>query len=148
MGFGTTNKKLAVLESKLEFYENVSKEMLYKLEKAVNKISEGNHTVAIILERHENRLDYTLQSSELIIKMVEEIKNSIDKKITVLEVKIEDVSRIKWMIVGVGIASAILATSVSTLASGWWTPSELGYKIQHKYVPIEEPIPTEEPKKK
>jgi len=55
-----------------------------------------------------------------------------------VEKKIEDVSRIKWMIVGVGIASAILATSISTLAAGWWSPSELEYKTQHKYLPIEE----------
>lgn len=139
MGFGITNKQIAVLESKFQFYENLSKEMLYKLEKAVDKITESNHTVSIILERHENRLDYSSQSSELILKMIEEIKNSLDRKINLVEKKIEDVSKIKWMIVGVGIASAILATSISTLASGWWTPSELGYKIQHKYVPTEEP---------
>jgi hypothetical protein len=70
--------------------------------------------------------------------MIDEVKNDVDKKIELVEKKIEDVSRIKWMIVGVGITSAILATSISTLASGWWTPSELGYKIQHKYVPTEE----------
>jgi hypothetical protein len=139
MGFGITNKQIAVLESKFQFYENLTKEMLYKLEKAVDKITESNHTVAIILERHENRLDNAVQSNELIIKMIDEIRDSVNKKVDLVEKKIEDVSRIKWMIVGVGIASAILATSISTLASGWWTPSELGYKMQHKYVPIEEP---------
>jgi hypothetical protein len=71
--------------------------------------------------------------------MIDEVRNSVDKKINLVEKKIEDVSKIKWMIVGVGIASAILASSISTLASGWWTPSELGYKMQHKYVPTEEP---------
>jgi hypothetical protein len=139
MGFGITNKQIAVLESRFQFYENLSKEMLYKLEKAVDKVTESNHTVAIILERHENRLDNAAQSNTLIIKMIDEIRNDVNKKINIVEKKIEDVSRIKWMIVGVGIASAILATSISTLASGWWTPSELGYKIQHKYVPTEEP---------
>lgn len=139
MGFGISNKQLAVLESKFQIYENLTQQMLYKLEKAVDKISESNHTVAIILERHENRLDNNSQSNGLIIKMVEEIKDAIDKRMITVEKKIEDVSRIKWMIVGVGIASAILATSLSTLASGWWTPSEMGYKIQHKYVPAEEP---------
>lgn len=139
MGFGISNKQLAVLESKFQIYENLTQQMLYKLEKAVDKISESNHTVAIILERHENRLDQNSQSNSLIIKMVEEIKDAIDKRMIVMEQKIEDISKIKWMVVGVGIVSAVLATSLSTLASGWWTPSELGYKIQHKYVPIEEP---------
>jgi hypothetical protein len=138
MGFGITNKQLAVLESKFQFYENLTKEMLYKLEKAVDRITESNHTVSIILERHENRLDNAAQANELIIKMIDEIRNSVNKKIDLVEKKIEDVSRIKWMIVGVGIASAILATSISTLAAGWWSPSELEYKTQHKYLPIEE----------
>jgi hypothetical protein len=139
MGFGITNKQIAVLESKFQFYENLTKEMLYKLERAVDKITESNHTVSIILERHENRLDNAAQTNDLIIKMIDELRNSVNKKVSLVEKKIEDVSRIKWMIVGVGIASAILATSISTLAAGWWTPSEPGYKIQHKYVPTEEP---------
>jgi hypothetical protein len=139
MGFGINNRQIAVLESKFQFYENLTKEMLYKLEKAVDKITESNHTVSIILERHENRLDNAAQTNELIIKMIDEVRTSVYKKVELVEKKIEDVSRIKWMIVGVGIASAILATSISTLAAGWWTPSELEYKTQHKYVPIEEP---------
>jgi hypothetical protein len=135
MGFGINNKQITVLESRFQFYENLSKEMLYKLEKAVDKITESNHTVSIILERHENRLDNASQTNDLIIKMIDEVQKSVNKKISVVEKKIEDVSRIKWMIVGVGIASVVLATSISTLASGWWSPSELGYKIQNQYVP-------------
>lgn len=139
MRFDITTKQIAVLESKFESYEKLSREMLYKLEKAIDKIYESNHTVAIVLERHQNRLDQYSQFNGSIFKMIDEVRESIDKRILSVEQKIEDVSKIKWMIVGVGIASAILATSISTLASGWWTPSELGYKIQHKYVPIEEP---------
>ena len=55
MAFGLG--KLAVLESKLDIYEDLSKEMLDKLERAVGTISENSNKVAIILERHENRLD-------------------------------------------------------------------------------------------
>ena len=132
MGFGISNKELAVLESRFQIYENLSKQMLNKLEKAVDKISESNHTVAIILERHENRLDQNSQSNGLVIKMVEEVKDAIDKRMIVMDQKIEDVSRIKWMIVGVGIVSAVLATSLSTLASGWWTPSELNYQMEQQ----------------
>jgi hypothetical protein len=139
MLFGISNKELAVLESRFQIYENLSKQMLSRLENAVDKITESNHTVAIILERHENRLDQNTQANGLIIKMIEEIKNNIDKRILVVEKKVEEVSKIKSIVIGIGVVSAILATSISTLASGWWTPSELGYKIQHKYVPIEQP---------
>jgi hypothetical protein len=139
MGFGMSNKELAVLESRFQIYENLSKQMLSRLEKAVDKITESNHTVAIILERHENRLDQNTQANGLIIKMIEEIKYSIDKRIIAVEKKIEEVSKIKSIVIGIGVVSAILATSISTLASGWWTPSEIRYQMEHKNVPIEQP---------
>ena len=75
------------IESRLETYENLSNQMLDRLEKAIDKITESNHTIAIILERHENRLQENSQSNELLVKMVEELKNDIDKKIIVIEHK-------------------------------------------------------------
>ena len=78
MEFDENNKDL---ESRLETYENLSNQMLDRLEKAIDKITESNHTIAIILERHENRLQENSQSNNLIVKMVEELKNDIDKKI-------------------------------------------------------------------
>jgi hypothetical protein len=139
MGFRINRKQSSVLESKVEFYENLTKDMLYKLERAVDRITESNHTISVILERHENRLDNAAQDNKLIIKIIDDVRCSVNKKVDSVEKKIENVSRIKWMIVSVGLASAILATSISTLSSGWLTPSELGHKIQHRYVPIEEP---------
>ena len=46
-------------------------------------------------------------------------------KIEKIEVKLEDVSRIKWMTAGCGVVLVVLVTAISTLASGWWTPSEM-----------------------
>ena len=48
--------KLAVLESKLGIYEVLSREMLAKLESAVDKISEGNSRIATILARELNKV--------------------------------------------------------------------------------------------
>ena len=84
MKFGINNKDL---ESRLETYENLSNQMLDRLEKAIDRITESNHTIAIILERHENRLQENSQSNELLVKMVEELKDDIDKKIIVIEHK-------------------------------------------------------------
>jgi hypothetical protein len=82
MEFDVNNKDL---ESRFEIYENISNQMLDRLEKAIDKITESNHTIAVILERHENRLHENAQSNELIVKMVEELKNDIDKKIIIIE---------------------------------------------------------------
>ena len=66
MAFGLG--KLAVLESKLDIYEDLSKEMLDKLERAVGTISDNSNKIAIVLERHENRLDESERADNLILR--------------------------------------------------------------------------------
>ena len=61
-----SDPKVAVLESKLDMYEDLSREMLAKLESAVEKISEGNNRIAQILTKHDERIeryDYYIQIS-------------------------------------------------------------------------------------
>lgn len=111
-GFG----KLAVLESKLSIYEDLSKEMLDKLEKAVGTISENSNKIAIILERHENRLDESERADQLILKMLEEMKERHEKdtetihtRITSLQKKVDTNAK---FVIGAG---AVLATIVTVL---------------------------------
>ena len=66
--------KLAVLESKLGIYEDLSREMLSKLESAVDKISEGNNIIATILAKHDERIEQSIKSDTLIDKMIEDMK--------------------------------------------------------------------------
>lgn len=129
--------KLAVLESKLSMYEDLSREMLSKLESAVDKISEGNNRIATILAKHDERIDQSFKTDQLIIKMIEDLKEenkedhkSVIDRIEKLEKEVEDVGRIKWMTIGCGVVLVVLATAFSTLASGWWTPSEM--QVQHE----------------
>ena len=114
MAFGL--QKLAVLESKLDIYEDLSKEMLDKLERAVATISENSNRVAIILERHESRLAESERADQLIIKMIEELKEEIadiDKGVKLKfheqNKKIEENQRWIWM------AGAVLTTAVTIL---------------------------------
>jgi chromosome segregation ATPase len=114
MAFGLG--KLAVLESKLDIYEDLSKEMLDKLERAVATISENSNRVAIILERHENRLAESERADQLIIKMIEELKEEIDDidqsvklKFDEQNKKIEENQKWIWM------AGAVLTTAVTVL---------------------------------
>ena len=114
MAFGLG--KLAVLESKLNIYEDLSKEMLDKLEKAVGTISDNSNKIAIILERHENRLDESERADDLILKMLEEMKERHEKdnelihqRVTTLQKKVDTNAR---FVVGAG---AVLATLVAVL---------------------------------
>ena len=114
MAFGLG--KLAVLESKLDIYEDLSKEMLDKLERAVGTISDNSNKIAIILERHENRLDESERSDQLIVKMVEELKETHSKDNTVLHERIstlqKKVDQNAKFVVG---AAAVIATFVTIL---------------------------------
>ena len=102
MAFGLG--KLAVLESKLDIYEDLSKEMLDKLERAVSTISENNNKVAIILERHENRIEEGERVNEAIMKLIEKV----DEKVDTLECRINQLQKFRWMTVGVAIAAVTI----------------------------------------
>ena len=112
MAFGLG--KLAVLESKLGIYEDLSKEMLDKLERAVSTISENSNKISIVLERHENRLDDSERSDQLIIKMIEEMKTWEEKNHQILHERIDRIQKKvdsnQKFVVGAG---AVLATLVT-----------------------------------
>ena len=109
MAFGLG--KLAVLESKLDIYEDLSKEMLDKLERAVSTISENSNRVSVILERHESRLDEGDKSNQLIIRMIEEMKVTEEKNHNILHERIDRIQKKvdanQRFVIGAG---AVLAT--------------------------------------
>ena len=114
MAFGL--QKLAVLESKLDIYEDLSKEMLDKLERAVGTISENSNKIAIILERHEGRLEESERTDKLIIKMIEDLKTKVDKdhevmhqRVSTLQKKVDTNAK---FVIGAG---AVIATLVTVL---------------------------------
>ena len=82
-----------------------------------------------MLAVHDEKIEQCNKSDNVIFKLIENVRleNSEDHKksnerITILEKEIEEVSKIKWMTIGCGVILAVLASAVSTLASGWWTP--------------------------
>jgi 23S rRNA pseudoU1915 N3-methylase RlmH len=95
--------KLAVLESKLNIYEELSREMLSKLEAAVEKISEGNNRIAMILTKHDERIEQSIKTDELIIKMIEDVKEAnskehiaVIKRLETVEKNVNELSKFKW----------------------------------------------------
>ena len=108
--------KLEVLQSKLDIYEDLSKEMLDKLERAVSTISDNSNKIAIVLERHENRLDEGERVNDAIVQMIKDHQKyddrmfkSISDKIETLEKKTDRNTR---FVIG---ATAVLATIVTVL---------------------------------
>ena len=115
--------KIAVLESKLDMYEDLSREMLSKLETAVDKISEGNSRIAAILAKHDERIEQSLKTDEILIKMIDEVKENnerehqeITKRFERVEHKIEDLSKFRWQVGGVIAVTVVLIGSVNVFA--------------------------------
>jgi hypothetical protein len=114
--------KLAVLESKLGIYEDLSREMLAKLEAAVDKISEGNSRIATILAKHDERIEQSMKNDALLVKMIDEMKEDNDKehkeisdRFEKLESKIEELSKFKWQIAGISALAIFLVGVIPTI---------------------------------
>ena len=113
--------KLAVLESKLGIYEDLSREMLSKLESAVDKISEGNSRIATILAKHDERIEQSMKNDDLIVKMIDEMKEDNDKehkkieeKFAKIDEKIDELKKFRWQVGGV---LAVLVVSIGVFNS-------------------------------
>ena len=108
--------KLQVLQSKLDIYEDLSKEMLDKLERAVSTISDNSNKIAIVLERHENRLDEGERVNDAIIQMIKDHQKYDDRIFKQLDAKIEELNkktdRNTRFVIG---ATAVIATIVTVL---------------------------------
>ena len=111
--------KVAVLESKLDIYEDLSREMLTKLEAAVEKISEGNNRIAQILTKHDERIEQSMKTDSLIIKMIDEMKETEEKnhriiheRIDKIQEELKSISKFRWQ------AGAIVAAAVLIVGAG------------------------------
>ena len=114
-----SDSKVAVLESKLDIYEDLSREMLSKLESAVEKISEGNNRIAAILAKHDERIEQSMKTDSLIIKMIDEMKETEEKnhriiheRIDRIQTELKSLSKFRWQ------AGAIVAAAVLIVGAG------------------------------
>jgi len=114
--------KLAVLESKLGIYEDLSREMLAKLESAVDKISEGNSRIATILAKHDERIEQSIRNDELIVRMIDDLKeenkgdySSIIKRVESLEKVVDDLKKFRWQIAAIVSAALIFVGIIPTI---------------------------------
>ncbi len=113
--------KLAVLESKLGIYEDLSREMLSKLEAAVDKISEGNSRIATILAKHDERIDQSIRNDELLVRMIDDLKEennqdhkSVVNRIENLEKVVEDLKKFRWQFAAIVSATLIFIGIIPT----------------------------------
>lgn len=114
--------KLDVLESKLNIYESLSREMLDKLEAAVDKISDANQHIANILTKHDERIEQSIKTDELLVKMIDDGKkqntvehNRVIVRIESIEKNVNDLIKFRWQAAAIIGATILLAGIVVPL---------------------------------
>jgi hypothetical protein len=93
--------------------------MLSKLESAVEKISEGNNHIAAILAKHDERIEQSMKTDSLIIKMIDELKQESEKdhkvihdRIDRIQAELKGLSKFRWQ------AGAVVAAAVLIVGAG------------------------------
>jgi len=124
----SADTKIAVLEERLSSYEI----MMRKIDEAIQIMGKTSQNISKMLAVHDERIDQCHKADDYIGRLIEELKlenkdqhDAVSQRIDKIEVEVAEIGKIKWMTVGCGVLLAVLTTAFSTLASGWWTPSEM-----------------------
>jgi tetrahydromethanopterin S-methyltransferase subunit G len=108
--------KIAVLEQRIMDFANV----MSKIDDAITKLSDVNANITKMLAVHEERIEQCNKSDDLLIKMIDNLKDEntrehkeVTDRIDEIEKKIEDVAKFRWMAAGV-LAVLIFAAPLIT----------------------------------
>lgn len=128
----SADTKIAVLEERLSAYEI----MIKRIDEAIQLMGKTSQNISKMLAVHEERIEQCHKTDDYIGRVIEELRlenrdqhDQVSQRIDKIENEVKEIGKIKWMTVGCGVLLAVMATAFSTLASGWWTPSEM--KMQH-----------------
>lgn len=141
LGKPSTPVRISLLEERLQAYDELSKQMLSKLEQAVEKISESNQNISQILIRHEERIERSTEANDTILAMLNrnehDFKDEIEKrdrkfseeinkheeKIKLIDSTIEDLKKNRWILLGIALASTFFINQLRIMDKIMDTPS-------------------------
>jgi cytochrome c-type biogenesis protein CcmH/NrfG len=129
----STDTKIAVLEERLSAYEV----MMKKIDDAIQLMSKTSQNISKMLAVHEEKIENCSKNDDAILDIINQLKTEnkeqhiqVGKRIDDIEIEVKEIGKIKWMTVGCGVLLAVLTAALSSLASGWWTPSEMQHQRQ------------------
>jgi tetrahydromethanopterin S-methyltransferase subunit G len=96
--------KIAVLEQRVMDFANV----MTKIDDAITKLSDVNTNITKMLAVHEERIEQCNRSDDLIVKMIDNLRDEnfkdhkeVAKRMDDIEQKIESITKFRWMVAGV-----------------------------------------------
>jgi archaellum component FlaC len=128
----TSDTKIAVLEERLSSYEL----LLNKIDEAIQIMGKTNQNISKMLAVHDEKIEQCGKTDEMISKMINELKDEnrdqhkgVTDRIKALEVKVEDLAKFRWIIVGVAVVVSF-AVSQSSIVVDILTPDNQPARIE------------------
>jgi len=139
----TNETKIAVLEERLTSYEI----MIKKIDEAIQIMGKTSQTISKMLAVHEEKLDNTNKNDDLIIDRIktmesknteehhrvierfEFIDSKINDRIEILDKKVDEVTKFRWLVLG-GIMIVSFIFSQSSTVVDILTPDSNDARIE------------------
>jgi len=128
----TSDTKIAVLEERLSSYEI----LLNKIDEAIQIMGKTNQNISKMLAVHDEKIEQCGKTDEMISRMINELKDenrdqhkSVTDRIKALEIKVEDIAKFRWIIVGVAVVVSF-AVSQSSMVVDILTPDNQPARIE------------------
>ena len=135
--------KIAVLEERLTSYEI----MMKKIDEAIQIMGQTSQNISKMLAVHEEKLDNTSKSDEIIFNRIksmedknteehgrvlerfESLEKKIDNRIELIDKKVDDVVKFRWIVVG-ALVIISFAFSQSSMVVDILTPNSSGVILE------------------
>jgi archaellum component FlaC len=128
----TSDTKIAVLEERLSSYEL----LLNKIDEAIQIMGKTNQNISKMLAVHDEKIEQCGKTDEMISRMINELKDEnrdqhkgVTDRIKALEVKVEDIAKFRWILVGVAVVVSF-AVSQSSMVVDILTPDNQPARIE------------------
>lgn len=127
----TADTKIAVLEERLSSYEF----MMKKIDEAIQIMGKTSQNISKMLAVHEEKIENSGKTDEMTSNMITELKeenkeqnSKITDRIRLLEIKVEDFSKFRWIIFGAAIIISFAVSQSSTVID-ILTPNDIPSQI-------------------
>jgi archaellum component FlaC len=114
----TADTKIAVLEERLSSYEI----MLNKIDEAIQMMGKTSQNISKMLAVHEEKIEQCSRADESVSRTINELREEnktqhkeVETKIGQLELKIDNIGKFRWILVGIAIITSFIVSNRSVI---------------------------------
>jgi len=111
--------------------------MMRKIDEAIQLMGKTSQNISKMLAVHDEKIEQCGKTDEMISSMIDELKkenkeqhNLVSEKIKVLETKIEEIAKFRWIILGAAIVLSFIF-SQSSVVVDIFTPDKPQVQVEN-----------------